>query len=269
MRSIFLISAFAASLLSVPSVRALETFKVYDLFSTFPLDPERWADTERVRLITGDGSVRLMQRTWGTRSSDAGVTAQSWSTNFSNPATINEMKARITVNAIDVKTCASNPAVTESRARIIGGFFNVGTPTPGSQANDVIAQVRLSRASNSSDPAGLLHVQGILSLCVSADCNSASTIGNIVDLGTVKVGAPATVQIQWDQPGKTFHFARSGSTTAAGTVAYAQSDASPPSVLFRQLSTRVTLANCQSAPRVKGMVDAVFDNVYVNQSALP
>jgi hypothetical protein len=68
---------------------------------------------------------------------------------------------------------------------IIGGFFNVGVPTPGSQVGDAIAQVRLFRASSSADPAGLLRVQGLLSICSNADCSGATTVGNIVDLGTV------------------------------------------------------------------------------------
>jgi hypothetical protein len=87
-------------------------------------------------------------------------------------------------------------------------------------------------------------------------------------LGSVGIGTPTTVQLQWDKPGKTFYFARDGATYS-GAVAYAQSDASPPSLLFRQLSTRVNLPSCQSAPQVSGMVDARFDNVFVNQSALP
>ena len=131
----------------------------------------------------------------------------------------------------------------------------------------MIAQVRILRFSNSTDPAGLLRVQGIVNLCTTADCNSAAPIGNVVDLGTVMVGTPTTVQIQWDKPGKTFYFSRDGATP--GTVAYADSDASPPSLPFKQLSTRVNVPSCQSAPRASSMVDALFDNVFVNRSALP
>ena len=41
----------------------------------------------------------------------------------------------------------------------------------------------------------------------------------------------------------------------------------PPSLLFRQLSTRLNVANCPAC--VSGMVDAKFDNVFVNQTAQP
>lgn len=268
MRSILLLAALAANLLSAPAAQAIEPFKVYDRFNDRPLDPDRWLDGERARFIRG-GGLHLMQRTWGAGDADFGFTSMNWNNNFSNPATITEMRARVTVNALEVNACPSNPAVADSRARIIGGFFNVGTPTPGSQVGDAIAQVRLIRLSNSPDAHGVLHVQGVLSVCTTPDCAGAFNVGNIVDLGTVHIGTPTTVQLQWDKPGKTFYFAREGAGHYSGTVAYAQSDASPPSLLFRQLSTRVNLASCQSAPRVSGMVDARFDNVFVNQSALP
>lgn len=211
--------------------------------------------------------MHLMQRTWGSATSDLLLTPTNWHSNLANPNAITALKARITVSALESNACPSNPSVGDARARIIGGFFNTGVPTPGSQLNDVIAQIRLLRASNSTDPAGLLQVRGVVSLCTSADCNSATTIGNVVDLGTVMVGTPTTVQLQWDQPGKTFYFSRDGG--GSGTVAYAESDASWPSIAFKQVGTRVNVPSCQSAPRVSGLVDAVFDNVFVNQSAAP
>jgi len=110
-------------------------------------------------------------------------------------------------------------------------------------------------------------VQGLLSICSNADCSGATTVGNIVDLGTVALGTPTTIGLQWDKPGKTFYFSREGATT--GTVAYAQSDSSLPSLMFRQLSTRVNVPNCFSAPAVSAVVDARFDNVSVNASAAP
>jgi len=56
---------------------------------------------------------------------------------------------------------------------------------------------------------------------------------------------------------------------ASGSVGYADSDASAPGVPFKQLSTRLDLPSCLSAPRVGAAVDAAFDNVLVNASAAP
>lgn len=266
MRNLLLALSVPLALSALP-VQAVEPFKIYDRFTDKTIDPTRWSDNEKIREIKG-GAMHLMQRTYGLGNSDVGLTPTNWQSSLnSNPQNITAIKATITVSALETNACPSNPAVGDARARLIGGFFNTGAPTPGSQLNDAIAQVRLFRASNSTDPAGQLRVQGILSICTSADCNNAVTVGNIVDLGTVMVGTPTTVSLQWDKPGKTFYFSRDGVGT--GTVAYAESDAAVPGVLFRQASTRVNVPSCQSAPRVSAVVDALFDNVFVNRSAAP
>ena len=82
----------------------------------------------------------------------------------------------------------------------------------------------------------------VLSICTQGRLRQRGNGGNIVDLGTVMVGTPATVQMQWDKAGKTFHFGRDG--VPPGTVAYAESDASPPSIASRNLSTRETVPSC-------------------------
>jgi hypothetical protein len=250
------------------ATHAVEPLKIYDKFADKPLDPARWFEGERVREIKGAGVLRLMQRSWGLTNADAGLTFQSWSSNLTNPATVTALRARINVTALEANGCPSNASPAQARARIAGTFFNVGTPTPGSQVGDALAQVRLTRLSTSSDPEGVLRVQGFLAICSSPDCAAASTVGNIVDLGTVAAGTATVVQMQWDQGGKTFTFVRDNGTYS-GAVAYAFTDSSPPSSQFKQLSTRVDLPNCQSAPAVSSMVDAKFDNVQVNQSAAP
>ena len=260
-------AALAAMVLAAPSAFALEPFKVYDTFSDPTISPARWADTERIRTIKG-GALQLMQRSYGATNADSGFTFINWNENLPNPAAVTSMRAKIMVNALEVNACATNPGVAQSRARIIGSFFNIGTPTPGSQVGDVTAQVRLTRFSNSADPAGVLRVQAQVATCTNSDCSSVVVIGNIVDLGTVNVGQAATVQLQWDQPAKTFLFSRDGGAFS-GSVGYADSDASAPGVPFKQLSTRLDLASCLSAPRVTGVVDASFDNVLVNASAAP
>jgi hypothetical protein len=265
MRLSFVFWALVAQAFFAPAAEALEPFKLYDKFSDRPLDPARWADSERVRVIKG-GAIHLMQRTWSSDAFDAGVTAGNWSENFTDPGTITQMRARITVTDLEANVCPSNVAVSDARARIHGSFFNIGQAIPGSLLNDVTAQVRLVRFSNSADPAGVLRVEGIVLLCSSADCALGSTIGNIVDLGTVHVGAPTTVQLQWDQGGQAFHFSRDGNKHA-GSVGYPYA-VHPPGLLFRNLSTRVNVPNCTTR-RLANAIDTKFDNVFVNQTAQP
>lgn len=246
---------------------AAEPYRTFDNFSGSTIDANRWLNTERVLEIQR-GSLRLKQRTFGSAAADSGLTFSSWNDNLVNPTLVTQLKAKITVDALEVPGCTVNTAAGQARARIIGGFFNIGVPTPGSQVGDVIAQVRLTRFSNSSDPAGVLRVQGLASICTNADCSAANVVGNVVELGTVSLGQATTVQMQWDQPAKTFTFARDNGA-ASGAVAYTESDINPAGVAFRQLSTRLDLPNCLTAPRVSGTVDARFDNVQVNQSAAP
>jgi hypothetical protein len=256
----------AALAAAAGAAHALEPIRSYDSFSTVPLDTTRWSETERAREIQR-GALRLMQRSVGAAGSDSGFTSINWNENMNDPAAVTAIKAKVTVNAVETASCAANTALGQSRARIIGGFFNVGVPTPGSQVGDVIAQIRVTRLSNSADPAGTLRVQGLASVCQNTDCSSTTTIGNIVDLGTATLGQSLVVQLQWDQPAKTFLFGREGAT--GGSVAYTHDDSNPPGVAFKQLSTRLDLPNCQTAARTVGLVDAAFDNVGVNRSAAP
>ena len=261
------LAAFVAAVVTSPQAFALEAFKPYDTFGAQPISADRWFDTERIRSIKA-GVLQLAQRSYGFNTSDVGATFVNWNESLTNPAAVTALRAKITVNAVEVSSCAANATLGQSRARIIGSLFNNGTPTPGSQVGDALMQIRVTRFSNSADPAGIMHVQGIMNICTTADCNSATTVGNVVDLGTVAVGQATTVQMQWDKGGKTVLFSRDGGAFS-GSVAYADSDASPPSLAFKQLSTRLDLPSCTSAPRVAGYVDASFDNVLVNASAAP
>lgn len=262
-----LTAALAVALMACTSAQALEPFALYDNFSVEPLNPARWSDPQRLRFID-NGALALGQHSTGLTTSDSGFTSVNFNENLTNPAAVIALKAKITVTELEVYACAANPALGQSRARIVGGFFNIGAPVPGSQVGDVIAQVRIIRLSNSTDPAGVLQVQGRVDVCTNTDCSTSNPIGSVVNLGTVNIGVPTTVQMQWDKPAKRFKFSRD-SAAFSGKVVYAQTDASAPSVPFKQLSTRLDLPSCQSGPAVNGLVMARFDNISVNLSAAP
>lgn len=265
--TITVVAAALATLATLPA-GAVEPFRTFDNFGSAQIDLSKWQETERVRQVRR-GALNLMQRTLPANTSDAGITSVNWNENIAlatSPA-VTAIKAKVTVNAVEASSCSANPSAGQSRARIIGGFFNSGTPTPGSQVGDVIAQVRITRFSNSTDPAGTLRVQGIASRCLDATCQQTTTLGSIVEMGTVTVGTATTVQMQWDQPTKTFLFGRDG--TASGAVVYTDNDTAAPGVLFKQVSTRVDLPNCASAAGTAALIDADFDSVQLNRSALP
>ncbi len=260
------IAAAGMLLAATFGAHAVEPFVTYDNFASGSIDLGRWFNAENVRGIER-GQLRLMQRQYGITSSDAGLGFSNWSESLTNAPAVTALKARITVKSVEVASCAANTSAGQSRARIAGAFFNTGTPTPGSQLGDMFVQVRVTRFSNSTDPAGVMRVQGIAAVCLTADCVNTRLVGNVVELGTVAVGTATTVQMQWDQPAKIFWFARDNGAFS-GSVTYTESDSAPPGLNFKQLSTRLDLPSC-SAGAAMGLVDARFDNVQVNQTGAP
>jgi len=272
------VAGLVAGLLGLGGAQAdgLEPLRLYDSFKAESLDPVRWFGTEQVRVIKG-GKLNLMQRNWPATTSDFGATAISYNEGFVNPFAVTAIKARAVVNALEVSSCAANSSVGDSRARLTGAFFNVGspTPTPGSVIDDMIAQIRVIRRSDSTDHDRVLRVEAVVGQCTSADCTQGLDVGPIVELGTARVGVPVTLEMQWDQPNRRFLFSRDNGALT-GSVVYGSftnpntglpyQDSSPPKGPTKSLSTRMFLPNCQSGPRVSGMVDATFDNVFVNNS---
>ena len=137
--------------------------------------------------------------------------------------------------------------MTFPRARLFGTFFNTGAPVPGSFVGDVIVQVRAVRFSNSADPAGVLRVQGLASLCTSSDCNTSTLLGSVIDLGTVNVGTQTEVQMEWRKVDKKFVFLRDAGAQT-GELPYTVSDAAGPGRPLQSIGTRIDVANCATAP---------------------
>lgn len=252
----------------------LEPLKLYDDFKADVLDPQRWFGAEQARFIKGN-KLHLMQRNWPLTTSDSGATPFSYNQSFRNPSSITAIKARVTVKDLEVSSCATNGFVGESRARLTGAFFNVGTPSPPSAIGDVIAQIRVIRRSDSTDAARVLRVEGVVTQCTNPDCSSGVDIGEIVELGTVRIGTPVTLEMQWDARYDRFLFSRDEGMRTGSVVygAFANpstgesiQDSSAPGAPTKSLSTRMFVPNCLSGPRISGMVDATFDNVFVNAS---
>lgn len=264
MNRIGVCAAGVAIAMAAGGAAAVEPFRTYDNFSKAPINGALWSTAERSVAIKSK-ALQMTHRAWGSDASNSGVSFDVLHQEFPDPAAITEIRASIRVNALEVNACAGNSTTAQSRARLNGAFFNVGTPTPGSQNGDVISQARVYRASNSMDPVGTLRVAGTVVACTSIDCSTFTLINN-VDLGTVAVGTATTVQVQWDSPNKQFLFSRDGGAES-GSVAYTQDDSHAPGVPFKDLDTRIDIANCTGAKPLTGYVDATFDSVAVNKSA--
>lgn len=263
-RPIALFLCFSASLAASGGAQALESLATYDRFSADTIDLSRWNESESVREVVR-GKLRLAQRLRASDASDSGVTALNVATSVTAPSDVRQLAATITVTEVGNTDCAANTVGGWSGARIAGTFFNVGTRTEGSLVDDVLAQVRIRRAGDSTAADGVLEVQAVFVRCTDAACNASTTLKTIA-LGTTRVDTPTRVALRWDPARNRFLVSRDSQTAKAW--AYRLADASPPGRAFKSLQVRNVVENCSTGERT-GFVGALFDNVSVNSSAAP
>lgn len=250
------------------SAQAAESYTNWDNFDgATEINMTRWLGPERHRLVES-GALRMIQRDLGSQQNNTDVFSNSWSLNLANPGPVTQMKGAITVNAFEVTHCAGNANAGLLQARFAGGFFNAGpgVPSQDNRTNDVGATIRLRRDSNSPDAANVLRVQGTVFQCTTADCNYGSISLGDVDLGTALVGQTVSLRMEWDKPNKRFNFFLGNNPVQRITYSVAH-DLAPAST-FRLIGTRTTVSHCM-AGRTEGFIDAKFDNISVNASALP
>ena len=248
------------------SAAALESYALYDNFSAATLDPVRWQDAERSRLVAGK-TLRLTQRDWGLTASDAGSNWLSFSQAMTRSGPATQIRAQVRPMALDMTACAANANPTRVLARVHGTFFNTGNRIAGSNVGDVYARIYTVRYSNSADAPGVLRVEGQLFMCTVADCHDATQLGATVALGTVNLGTSTLLQIDWDRANRQFLFSRDKAAPTA--LAYSVDDSAEPGAPFKGVGTQTYVANCASGPRATAYIDAKFDNVEVNASAKP
>lgn len=261
----------AATLLALSATcgaQAAEGYATWDNFEgVTQINEKLWLGTERHRMIEG-GALRMIQRDLGSQTNNTDVFSNSWSTSLTNPGLVTQMKGSIAVNAFEISHCAANANAGLLQARMQGQFFNAGpgVPAPGNRTNDVGALIRLRRDSNSPDGALVLRVQGTVYQCTTSDCNSGSVSLGDVDLGFASLGESVVLKMEWDKPNKRFNFFRGSDPVQR--VPYAVSDALAPGVRFAVIGTRTTVPHCM-AGRTEGFIDATFDNISLNASAVP
>jgi len=157
-----------------------------------------------------------------------------------------------------------------AQARIVGFFFNVAPATTG-LTDAVLAQVVVQRRSNSADPANVFEVGGGVLQCLDPDCINVNPIGvpsGIVPLGKVTAGQWVKGLVQWDEANDQFIFQRDNQAQKFVSYNGVVTDTDPPAVPNKGLGVINLAANCTSTPRPTASMNALFDNVAVNQSAL-
>lgn len=268
---------------------AQQTLVLFDDFKETFLDPSLWVGIESrqdpgiqmlesVRQIQG-GKLRLLNRVYtNNTASDTGSFYGATRLLFKDGVGITAIKASVQVKNLAVNGCSSNTAPSQVRARLGGNFFNTGTPTPGSNLNDVQATMYLRRASDSTDDPSVLEVAGLVLRCDDANCNTFTSLGSLDrnTLGTVKKGKAVDMLIEWDQATHRFIFQQGkGKKLLEGSVYYQDSpnwnpswtDTQPPGNTYggyKRLEVHNYVPNCTTQPPPFAFMEAFFDNVYVN-----
>ena len=244
----------------------LEKWKLFDNFNDTAIDQSTWPGMlDRAREVAGR-QLRLMALDYAATNSNSGYVGVNQQQTFPKPNLVNEIRATVTASAYDVVGCEANPAVASAQARIYGAFFNTGAGTNGSSLGDVEAQMRLQRQSDSLEAEGVLKVYAVVARCDDANCQSATELG-IADFGTINLGEPATLEMRWDRPNKRFLFSRDDKP--AVSLIYSVQDAGSAHAPYANVSIRNVIPNCTSGTRPTSMMDALFDDVSINKSAVP
>jgi hypothetical protein len=166
--------------------------------------------------------------------------------------------------------CRGNPTSTDPFAGLGGFFFNTATPTPGSRLNEVQAGIGIVRVSDSSEPPDVLRAQSFVLHCVEErSCSHLDprTKLHFQDLGSVKRGEMTRLRVQWDRENHRFIFQQGDDPEVFAL--YTMSDTAPASDPHKTLIVVHSVANCTATPRPVALVEALPDDVLVDESAAP
>jgi len=257
------------------SAQAQNPWVLYDDFNSEFMDIGKWNAFQRtdagvvileyVRELHG-GRLCLMSRAFGnTGTPYSGVRAADINANFSVGNSFKSLKASVKVNDVEVTGCDINPNASNSRARLLGFFFNAKkeVPTPGNRIDDVLAQIRIQRSSDSTDKPQILEVWADVVRCTNSDCSAANPDGNPpVLLGNVKLGQWATIEIDWNG-NLQFNFMLNKEPPIVYDILYGGWNVYQVGNPAGTLSVSHRIASCPSDERAVGLIDAEFDNLFV------
>lgn len=258
---------------------ALEPLKLYDNFEQVPINPDKWVGNEFqfggitpefALETTQDPSghhLRILNRYYNQTTSDTEESFGLFRLGFTHPETITAIRSSLQVRNVESTGCALNPTPTRATVQLFGFFFNTNATVPGDATSDVIAGVSVRRRSDSTDPPDVLEIFYFVALCLDPSCIKSPFLGSGV-LGTVKTGEWVKLLVQWDKKPHRFIFQRDKEHPVFVTYKGFHDDAAP-GVQLKTLGADHFVANCAKDPRPVGMVDALFDDVFVNENALP
>ena len=262
-------------LIGVPGYAA-ERLVPYDDFNATHIDPDKWfggeygvafpgASTEAIRQVQ-DNRLRLVYRSYGQTDSNSGRLRTELLLIFRNSAAVTAMQAAVRVTDVAATGCPGNPEDTVAWAMLGGRFFGTPTSTPGGEVNDTVAFIGMLRGSGSTVPPDVHRARSVVFHCANRPCTTGSELHS-QDLGPVKRGEMARLRVQWDRDNHRFIFQRDDAPEVFAP--YAVSDTAPPGIQVKLLDAMHFVPNCTVTPRPVAFIEALFDDVMVNESAAP
>jgi hypothetical protein len=248
---------------------------VYDDFSEVVIDPVRWfgslttgggarpsADVNRV---LKRGKLLLAMTQWGANNSDVGGVAGINALSVKDPAVIMGMEARIAMRRAEAEACPANPSVvTQSRARMLAGFFNDGSSTgPGDRTGDIVADIETVL------DAGVGQViRAVMFRCSDSSCRAGDSVVISTFTTTWQFKRPHAVRIVWDPANKKFGYAMKPKTGPEEVleIPYTYDDSRSPGGKFAQLQARLSVPDCNGS-RKHATIEFTAD--YVNILVTP
>lgn len=261
----YFVSVAWAQSSATPSSTTISPLVLYDDFNGPRIDPSKWDDwtqsagiREAVRELSplyqgqiNNGRLHIFQRAYSWTGNDDGASYGWLGLQFTNPSVV-ETSFTVAVNGATLSECQSNPSSSSSAwAGFVGRYFNFAGQQNDSQ--DVEAGIALFR--ESTDTGTSLRVQAHIS---SGD----GTVNSYQTLGSVRLGQTAKLRVKWDQPNHQFVFQLN--CNPAVSMSYNVSDTFPPVTQIKAFWVGQGTPNCTTKPPGSAMMDAYFDNVYVN-----
>jgi hypothetical protein len=245
---------------------------LYDNFDNTLINPNNWFGLEQydpdmreskreitpTPRVTGDRRLHLLQRGYSATTDNVGATGGALGLLFTAPNNVTATSFTVVVAKEQVVGCAANSTVGAVSAGFEGAFFNPSSAPIGAtgdvKANIVI--VRTTTNTGKSLNAGASYYQ-----CNDSTCSTSTPLFS-QGLGTVLPGSTNTLTLTWDQANHQFIFQLNGNAPVTST--YTVGDGFPPGYAAKYLTVERLVPHCASTPRPSALVEAYFDNVYVN-----
>jgi hypothetical protein len=263
-------------LIGVPGY-ATERLVPYDDFNATHINPDQWLggeyssasprwSTEAIRQLQ-DHRLRLMSRSYGSKTADSGSIRSELVLMFRDPAAVTAIQAAVQVTDAVTTGCPGKPDNTEAWAMLGGRSFGGAASTPEGEVRDMVAFIGIMQASGGTDPPDVFRAHSVVFYCANRSCTAGTQLHRR-DLGPVKRGEIARLRVQWDRRHGQFIFQRDEQPEVFARYAV-PSDIVPPGIPSKLLNAMQFVPDCTATPRPMAFIDAWFDDVMVNESAAP